>query len=116
MFYRDFCNIHGDGVYNENLDSFENPDPETGWRNLNIPEVWDYFSFIASVIYYDKIGFRIIIDNRHTPKKNEINFALAEIERLKTVKDYNQIDKIKFYGVEFVINDLDQICPILGFN
>ena len=39
------------------------------------------------------------------------------MEGLKTVKDYNnQIDKTKFQETEFVINELDQIYPILGFK
>jgi hypothetical protein len=38
------------------------------------------------------------------------------MEKFKTVKVDNQIDKRKFYGVEFIINELDQICPFLGFK
>ena len=126
MFYRANCIQNGEGVYfTEDLDScwiygseegYKNKDPITGNRNLNIPKVGEYFSFIASAIYYNKNGFRRVIDNSYTPQKNEINFALAEMEGLKTVKDDSQIDKRKFYGTEFVINYLDQICPILGFK
>ena len=56
MFYSSFYSAHGEGVYfNEDLDSCwiygsevmnENPDPVTGRRNLKIPEVVDYFSFL----------------------------------------------------------------------
>ena len=126
MFYRANCIQHGEGVYfTQDLDSCwiygsevgnKNVDPKYGRRNLNIPKAGECFSFIASAIYYNKNGFRTVIDNSYNPKKNEINFALAEMTSLKTVTDYQKIDKKRFYGTEFVINDLDQICPFLGLK
>ena len=125
MFYRANHIQHGEGVYfTQELDScwiygseerHKNIDPLFGTRNLNIPKVGECFSFIASAIYYDKNCFRRVIDNSYTPKKNEINFAFAEMKNLETVKD-NNFDKTKLYGTEFVINDLDQICPFLGLK
>ena len=61
----------------------ENPDPEKGLRNLNIPKIGEYFSFIASAIYYDKNCFRKVFDNSYTPKTNEINFVLLKCKNLK---------------------------------
>ena len=83
----DYCWIYGSEKMNKNKNINENR------RNFDIPKVGECFSFIASAIYYDKKGFKRVIDHRYTPKKNEINFALAEISDLKTVKDYRNIDK-----------------------
>ena len=126
MFYRAGIAQNGEGVYfTQDLDSCwiygsevgnKNVDPKYGRRNLNIPKAGESFSFIASAIYYNKNGLRTVIDNSYNPKKNEINFALAEMTSLKTVTDYKNLDKRKFYGTEFVINDLDQICPFLGLK
>ena len=126
MFNRANCIQYGEGVYfTEDLDSCwiygseennKKKDPKTGRRNLKIPKVGQYFSFIASAIYYDKNGYERVIDDSRTPGKNEINFAISEMEELKPVTDDDQIDKRRFYGTEFVINDLEQICPILGFK
>ena len=125
MFYRAESNQNGNGVYFTNqLDSCwiygseernNNPDPILGRRNLNIPKVGQFFSFIASAIYYDKNGFIPVLGRGYDPKKNQVNFAVAEMTELKTV-DYRKTDKRRFYGTEFVINDLDQICPFLGFK
>ena len=76
-----------------------------------IPEVDDTFTFIASAIYYNKNGFRKVKDCKYTPKKNEINFAYAKAD-FSTINDYP--DKSKFYGTEYVIWDLNQICPFIG--
>ena len=126
MFYRAKSNQNGEGVYfTQELDSCwiygseegnNNIGLKYGRRNLKIPKVGQCFSFIASGIYYNKNGFRRVIDNSYNPKKNEINFALAEMTGLQTVKDDKLIDKRRFYGTEFVINDLDQICPFLGLK
>ena len=45
-------------------------------------------------------------------KKNEINFAYAG-SVFETIKEEIP-PKDKFYGTEFVINELDQICPFIG--
>jgi hypothetical protein len=44
-------------------------------------------------------------------KKNEINFAYAGCQKLETLINP---DKSKFYGTEYVIWDLDQICPFIS--
>ena len=126
MFKKGKCFQNGEGIYfTEDLDSCwiygsevmnENKDPNKERRNLNVPKIGEYFSFIASAIYYDETGYQRVIDNNRKPAKNEINYALAEMEGLNTVKDDNQIDKRKFYGTEYVIDDFNQICPFLGFK
>ena len=114
---------HGKGVYfTEDLDSCwiygsekkaNNTNPNESRRCLEIPNVGDCFAFIASAIYYDKNGFRRVYDGNYHPKKNEINFAMAGMDNLESVV---QIDPRKFYGTEYVINDLDQICPFMAFK
>ena len=114
---------HGKGVYfTQDLDSCwiygsEEKNKNNGIynrRNLDIPKVGDYFSLIASAIYYDKKGFKRVYDSKYTPKKNEINFAYAGMNSLETIK--GNPDKKKFFGTEFVIYDLDQICPFMSFK
>ena len=39
---------------------------------------------------------------------------ILEMRNLKTVENYSLIDKRKFYGTEFIVNDLDQILPFMG--
>ena len=126
MFYRAHCTQHGEGVYfTQDLDCCwiygsevrnKHPEPMYGRRMLTIPKIGEYFSFVASAIYYDKNGFRRVINNSHNPKKNEINFAIVEMSCLKAVKNDSLIDKRKFYGTDFAIYDLDQILPFMGIK
>jgi ubiquitin len=107
------CYQHGKGVYfTDMLDYCWFYGGTNNRCNGNkIPEVDDTFTFIASAIYYNKKGFRKVKDCKYTPKKNEINFAYAK-EDFSTINDYP--DKSKFYGTEYVIWDLNQICPFIG--
>jgi hypothetical protein len=76
-----------------------------------IPKINETFTLIACSTYYDRNGFRQVYDEKYTPKKNEINFAYAGCEKLETLINP---DKSKFYGTEYVIWDLDQICPFIS--
>ena len=108
------CYQHGKGVYfTDMLDyCWFYGGAESNRSNKNkIPKIDDTFTCIANVIYYDKNGYRKVIDHKYTPKKNEINFAYAK-EDFSTIKDYP--DKSKFFGTEYVIWDLNQICPFIG--
>jgi len=108
------CYQHGKGVYfTDMLDyCWFYGGAESNRSNKNkIPKINDTFTCIANAIYYDKNGYRKVIDHKYTPKKNEINFAYAD-EDFDTIKDYP--DKSKFYGTEYVIWDLNQICPFIG--
>ena len=123
LFRKSNCAQHGKGVYfTEDIDSCwiygseeKNKNINNNNRNLNIPKVGDYFSFIASAIYYDKKGFRRVYDNKYNPKKNEINFSYAEMKSLETILDKIP-DKTKFFGTEFALNNLDQICPFMSLK
>ena len=82
-------------------------------KNINkIPQVNETFTLIACLTYYNIAGFRKVCDWLYTPKKNEINFAYAgaKTETLKIP------DRIKFYGTEYVIWDLNQICPFMSIK
>ena len=75
-----------------------------------IPELDDTFTLIACSVYYDAQGFRKVNDYKYTPKKNEINFAYAGAHFETLIKpDFKQ-----FVGTEYVIWDLDQICPFIS--
>jgi hypothetical protein len=67
---------------------------------------------VGSYIYYDKKGFKRVYDYKYNPGKNEINFAYAG-SNTETIRS-QEPDKSKFYGTEYVIYDLNQICPFLG--
>ena len=76
-----------------------------------IPKLNETFTLIACSTYYNKKGERKVNNSEYTPKKNEINFAYANYDT-STIKD--NPDKKKFYGTEYVIFDLNQICPFIG--
>ena len=108
------CYQFGKGVYfTDSLDYAWYYGGKDNRNNLNkIPKVDDRFILIGSYIYYDKNGYHRVYDHKYTPKKNEINFALADSET-KTI--FSEIpDKSKFYGTEYVIYNFEQICPFLG--
>ena len=115
---------HGRGVYfTEDLDSCwiygsegEHMNKNNNdRRNRNIPKVGQVFSFIASAIYYDKTKKRRVYNHYIDPGKNEINYAYAENENLTTVMTLEP-NKSRFYSSEFVVKDLDQICPFMCFK
>ena len=107
------CCQHGKGVYFTDLLDYCWFYGGTDNRiNKNkIPKINETFTLIACSTYYDQNGFRKVIDYKYTPKKNEINFAYAGCEHLETLINP---DKSKFYGTEYVIWDLDQICPFIS--
>ena len=105
---------HGKGVYfTDTLDYcwFYGGEKSNRCNGNEIPKIGKTFTLIANSIYYNKKGFRQVYDYKYTPKKNEINFALAKSD-FSTIK--GEPDKSKFYGTEYVIWDLDQICPFIG--
>jgi hypothetical protein len=80
-------------------------------ENANkIPKINETFTLIACSTYYNQKGFRRVYDNKYTPKKNEINFAYAGSQTEALANP----DRSKFYGTEYVIWDLDQICPFIS--
>ena len=108
------CYQHGKGVYFSDILDYNwfYGGEKNNRSNVNkIPEIDETFTLIACSTYYNKKGFRKVKDWKYTPKKNEINFAYANSD-CSTKKDYP--DKSKFYGTEYVIWDLNQICPFIG--
>ena len=106
---------HGKGVYfTDSLDyCWFYGGTNSNRQNMNkIPLIGETFTAICSQVYYDKNGFLQVTDysTREYPKKNEINFSFAgaTFETI-TVPDFS-----KFVGTEYVVNDLDQICPIIS--
>ena len=105
--------INGQGVYfTDLLDYAWFYGGEEGNRAncYGIPKVNDIFTVIVNSIYYDRNGFEQVKNASRTPGKNQINFAWAGAgtERLYTP------DKSKFLGTEYVIYDLEQICPFMS--
>ena len=111
----DKCYQHGKGVYFSDMIDYawyyggiNNRD------NLNkIPKKDATFTLIVCSTYYDKKGYKQVYNAKRTPKKNEINFALAGAET-ETIEKLDDKYKTKFYGTEYVIWDLIQICPFIG--
>ena len=106
---------HGKGVYfSDKIDYcwfYGNKDDNR--INMNkIPQKDEKFTMIACSVYYDKNHFNHVYDYKYDPKKNEINFAYADAE-FETLKNF---DEKKFYGTEYVIWELSQICPFLGIK
>ena len=110
----DKCYQHGKGVYfTDTLDYcwFYGGEESNRSNGNKIPNLGQSFTLIANLTYYDHKGLRKVIDHTYTPKKNEINFAYAN-SHFETIK--GDPDKTKFWGTEFVIWDLNQICPLIG--
>ena len=105
--------INGKGIYFTNLlDYAWYYGSEEGNRaNFSgIPKINDTFTVIMNYIYYDRSGAKQVYDSKRTPGKNQINYALAGA-RSERISNF---DKNKFYATEYVIYDLDQICPFMS--
>ena len=105
--------INGKGVYFTDLLDYTRYYGGKDGNRANfkgIPKINDTFTVIVNSIYYDKNGFVKVKDGSRTPGKNQINFAYAgaRSERL------DNPDKSKFLATEYVIYDLDQICPFMS--
>ena len=105
--------INGKGVYfTDSLDyGWFYGGKESNRANFKgIPKINDTFTVILNYVYYDRNGFQQVYDSKRTPAKNQINFAYAgaQSERL------GQPEKNRFYATEYVIDDLDQICPFMS--
>jgi len=105
--------INGKGVYFTDLLDYGWYYGGKGGNRANfsgIPKIGDTFTVIINSIYYDRNGFKQVHNGNRTPGKNEINFAYAGAgsERL------NIPDKSKFLASEYVIYELDQICPFMS--
>ena len=74
-----------------------------------IPKVDETFTLIVNSVYYNRNGFRKVYDWKYTPKKNEINFAYVNAKTETLINP----DFKSFVGTEYVIWDLDQICPFM---
>ena len=105
--------VNGKGVYFTDLLDY-------GWyygskdgNRVNfsgIPKVNDTFTVIINSIYYDINGFEKVKDHKRTPGKNQINFAFSGAKGERIDVPNNK----KFVAGEYVIYDLDQICPFMS--
>ena len=104
--------IIGKGVYfTDSLDYawyYGGKDNRTNF--YSIPKVDDTFTVIMNYVYYDRYGAKQVNDDKRTPDKNQINFAYADSGSCII----NQPNKLKFFATEYVIYDLDQICPFMS--
>ena len=105
--------INGKGVYFTNsLDYAWYYGSQDGNRAnfYIIPKIGNTFTIIMNYIYYDSNGIKKVNDNKRTPGKNQINYAYsgAKTERIA------EYDKSKFYATEYIIYELDQICPFMS--
>ena len=105
---------HGKGVYfTDSLDYAWYYGGNDNRANLNIiPKVEEAFRFVGSFVYYNENGYKRVYNYKYTPKKNEINFAYVD-SFTHTILN-KEPDKTRFYGTEYVIEDLDQICTFIG--
>ena len=107
------CYQHGKGVYfSDKLDYcwFYGNKSDNRINKNKIPEKNETFTLIACSTYYNNAQWRHVYDYKYDPKLFDINFAYADAE-FETVVT---LDEKKFYGTEYVIGELSQICPFLG--
>ena len=105
--------INGKGVYfTDSLDYswYYGGEVDNRANCRGIPKVYDTFTMIVNSVYYDKNGFAQVKDNTRTPGKNQINFAYAGARTERLI----QPDKNEFFATEYVVYDLDQICPFMS--
>ena len=111
----DKCIQHGQGVYfTDLLDNcwFYGGDVNNRYNKNKIPAVGDMFTGIVSLVYFNRQGF-LKVNNYNTrlrPGKNEINFAYAG----PVFETLPNPDFRKFVGTEYVVWDLNQICPFMS--
>ena len=113
VFRKAICIQHGRGVYfSDMLDyCWFYGGKKNNRDNMNkIPKKDETFTLIACSTYYDRKGRKHVYNAKYDPKKNEINFAYANAI-FDTIKE---ADQTKFYGTEYVIGELEQICPFIG--
>ena len=108
---------HGKGVYfTDSLDTcWFYGGPKGSKINIDkIPGIGETFTSIANMVYYNKNGFLKVKDykERLQPGKNEINFAYVS----SNLESIENPDPKKFYGTEYVIWDLDQVCPFISIK
>ena len=108
---------HGRGVYfTDDLDYcwFYGGDQDNRANKNIIPGIGKIFTAIATLVYYDKTKFLQVKDyyTREQPRKNEINFAYAGSD-FDTIINPNPR---QFYGTEYVIWELSQICPLISLK
>ena len=108
---------HGKGVYfTDSLDTcWFYGGPKGSKINIDkIPGIGDTFTSIANMVYYNKNGFLKVKDHKERlqPGKNEINFAYVS----SNLESIENPDPKKFYGTEYVIWDLDQVCPFISIK
>ena len=108
-------NSHGNGVYlTDSLDYcfFYGSSTNHNYNINRIPLVGDIFTSICSLVYFDKKEIFQIKVNKALiqPRKNGINFAYVD----STSKINDIPDLKKFVGTEFIINEFNQICPIIS--
>ena len=84
------------------------------------------FSFIVSEVHYDKRHKKEILlprdcykedicgNNDKAIEKNEIYIIRVEPEDNKSKKNKQNGNKGKFYGTEYIINNMNQILPLFG--
>ena len=103
-------NKFGKGVYFSNsLDLSCIYAKESYSNNLKIPEVNEVFNFVISSVFYNESTRKRVMDNKYSPKKNEVNIAIVD-GKLNALKD---VDKSKFYSRQYVIADKSQILPFI---
>ena len=113
LFRKSICIQFRNGVYfSDMLDYcwFYGGKEDNRTNGNKIPKKDEEFTLIACSTYYERKEFEPVYDSSRDPEKNEINFACAYAE-FEILYD---VDKTKFYGTEYVIGDLDQICPFIG--
>ena len=109
------CYQHGKGVYfSDMLDYcwFYGNKSDNRANGNKIPKKDETFTLIACSTYYDNNGWKHVYNEKRTPDTNQINFAYADAE-FDTILEEDP-DKTKFFGTEYVIWCLDQICPFIG--
>ena len=116
-FKRAKVHFYGEGIYfTDSLDYCWYYGGQDNRININkIPKISQTFSLIANFIYYNNEGLKNVnSDSNYTPEKNEINMAKADVYTGDFASNNNNNIQEQLLFNEYVINNLDQICPFIG--
>ena len=81
-------------------------------KTYRIPKLNETFHLITCYSYYKENGFKTVTNNTYSPNKNEMNLTYIGAEKeILTEPNIN-----KFYGTEYKVGDINQICPLISFR
>ena len=81
-------------------------------KSNRIPKLNETFNLIACYSYFNENGFKTVTNKIDSPNKNEMNLTYVGAEK----EVLTEPNRSKFYGTEYKVGDINQICPLISFR